>query len=345
MLSATPWSLTDDVTGSLADAPAETEYRLQAEELKPLTSASVGDTTATAMEIVFNGGDVFEMISDIGSGPHGSKDVDMYKLVVSAADVTNGKTYIFLTSLPLGGKSFDTYIRLFNSGGTEQAWNDDGGEGNYSKLTFKPTVAGSYYLVVFGYGNHNMTTGTSPYIFSNSGTGNGGAIGDYALTVTRTEYNASEQDIVDKLKTIGLNVTNESYVKWDIVGGELRLVHLDIRGLDPTDIDSLGLDWSVCTSLETMRCYNSTSESSVLPDSLFHAGDLSLVRELGAESGAAWGIVDGKFRLTHLNISYWGLFGTLNLSSFSALQNLYCSGNQLTALDVSGCSNLKHLEC
>ena len=123
----------------------------------PAYTDNVGDTRDTAKEIVFANDNTFTFADKLGEGEQGAKDVDMYKLVVSADDI--GKIYTFATSQSTGGVTVDTYMRLFNatSTGTAEhlAFNDDisGSSNRYSKITWIPTAAGTYYLGVSTYGN------------------------------------------------------------------------------------------------------------------------------------------------------------------------------------------------
>jgi len=137
--------------------------------------SDVGETLGTAMAVSFVS-DSFTTTQKIGDGAYGNKDVDMYSITVTAADV--GKKFTFRTALPAGGTSVDTYIRLFNSSGTQLAYNDDDGCSLYSYLVWTPTAVGTYYLGVSSYGNRGYNPSTA-----NSGAG--GTTGDYTLTITR----------------------------------------------------------------------------------------------------------------------------------------------------------------
>lgn len=141
-------------------------------------STDIGDTLSTAEPISFSN-NTFEMTEELGNGPHATKDVDMFRLNVGAADV--GKTYTFTTSLPIAGTAVDTYIRLFNSSGSQIDSNDDIDYpvNRYSSLSFVPTAAGTYYLGVSSFSNREYSPTTT-------GSGPGGETGDYTLTVTQT---------------------------------------------------------------------------------------------------------------------------------------------------------------
>ena len=103
-------------------------------------------------------------------------DVDMYRFTVSA-----GQRVDFDIDRP-SGSSLDSWIRLFNSGGTQLDYNDDGaapGESHtyesYLEYTF--TSGGTYYLGVSGYRNnaYNAVSGTGD---------TSGSTGDYILRLT-----------------------------------------------------------------------------------------------------------------------------------------------------------------
>ncbi|MDO4575003.1 MAG: fibronectin type III domain-containing protein [Planctomycetia bacterium] len=106
----------------------------------------IGDTISTA-ELVSLSNNSYAKTDEIGNGIYGTKDVDMYKVYM-----LTDNTYTFTTSLPTGGTSVDTYIRLFDSNGTQLDYNDDG-NGTYSQLSYTPTSSGYYYLGVSSYRN------------------------------------------------------------------------------------------------------------------------------------------------------------------------------------------------
>jgi hypothetical protein len=115
----------------------------------------------------------------IGASVSGSispaTDVDMYRVAVSA-----GQNVAF--DIDTTNNVLDSYIRLFNSAGTQLAFDDDSpapGEStprdSYLEHTF--ASAGNYYLGVSGYGNqiYNPVTG---------GGDNNGSQGSYTLRVS-----------------------------------------------------------------------------------------------------------------------------------------------------------------
>jgi Subtilase family/Bacterial pre-peptidase C-terminal domain len=102
----------------------------------------------------------------------GNKDVDIYKFNLTTA----GNVTIELGADPNNIQNFDSYLRLFNADGTEIANADDGGVGEFSKLTATLNV-GSYYVGVSGYNN----SGYNPNLASS---GVAGATGNYSLQMS-----------------------------------------------------------------------------------------------------------------------------------------------------------------
>ncbi len=118
-------------------------------------------------------------------------DVDIYRF-----NVTAGQVIDFDIDTPLNGPGgLGSFIRLFNSQGTQLAFNNDGaapGEtlGFDSYLRYSFSVGGTYYL---GVSNSNNIL----YVATNgNGDTAGGrySIGDYTLTVQATITNASDPD-------------------------------------------------------------------------------------------------------------------------------------------------------
>lgn len=57
--------------------------------------------------------------------------------------------------------NFDTVLYLFNAGGTQVAFNDDGDFGAQSLLSYLPTLSGLYYLAITGASYEPTFTGGS----------------------------------------------------------------------------------------------------------------------------------------------------------------------------------------
>ena len=81
-------------------------------------------------------------------------DVDWF-----AVDMDPARSYrIDLEGAPTGAGSLsDPYLYVFDANGNQLDWNDDGGEGFNSGLTFQPPTAGTYYI---GAGAFAANTGT-----------------------------------------------------------------------------------------------------------------------------------------------------------------------------------------
>ncbi|MFF5084898.1 PPC domain-containing protein [Actinoplanes sp. NPDC000266] len=119
--------------------------------------------------------------SQIGDGPHGrqtgdgSNDFDFYKLTAPA-----GKVLTITTATPAG--PLDTVLQLFAPDGTVLAVNDDF-TGIDSRISYRVTTGGDFYLAVSAYGG----LPADPF-----DSGSGGGIGDptpptegpYTLTLT-----------------------------------------------------------------------------------------------------------------------------------------------------------------
>ena len=103
----------------------------------------------------------------ISEGP----DVDMYKITVSAGERL--KFNVGLNTLS------DSYLRLFNSSGTQLAYDDDSGTGRGSMLSYTFTTGGTYYVGISGYGNGSYNA------VSGSGDRSSNHLGSYSLSVTR----------------------------------------------------------------------------------------------------------------------------------------------------------------
>ena len=110
----------------------------------------VDASAGTSTSYTINVGDSF-------NGTVTSGDQDWVRVTLEA-----GTTYnIALTANTSG---LDTYLRVHNSSGTQIAFNDDGGDGLNSFLSFTATTGGTYYL--------------------NAGSYNGLSTGNYTLSIT-----------------------------------------------------------------------------------------------------------------------------------------------------------------
>ena len=74
-------------------------------------------------------------------------DRDWYRITLTA-----GQTYTFTTSGTGSGDIEDSYLRLHNAAGTQIAFNDDIGAGNYfSRIVYTATATGTYFVNVGAY--------------------------------------------------------------------------------------------------------------------------------------------------------------------------------------------------
>ncbi|MDR1800864.1 MAG: InlB B-repeat-containing protein [Lachnospiraceae bacterium] len=117
------WTLYDDYGNTLTDA-----YNW---ELSYSSTASYTNTKTGTLEV--------------------ANDVDMFKFT---APVTG--TYILFVS----ASSFDNYGRLYNSSGTQIAYDDDSNGNYYFKITYSLTAGSVYYLGVTSYNSYYSGTYT-----------------------------------------------------------------------------------------------------------------------------------------------------------------------------------------
>ncbi|HAG81297.1 MAG TPA: hypothetical protein DCL61_09010, partial [Cyanobacteria bacterium UBA12227] len=143
-----------------------------------------GDTLATALNSGLSSANpgTFNLSSQIGNNPHVSprSDVDMIAFQLNAG----GRVTIDIDANQ-NGSPLDSVLRIFDSNGNQLAFSDDNaapGEGASldSYLNFTATQAGTYYVGVSGYWNHN-------YNPSVAGTGIGYSTGNYNLQMTVSE--------------------------------------------------------------------------------------------------------------------------------------------------------------
>src|SRR5262249_31929145 len=136
------------------------------------TPDAAGDTLATAQATGLGPADgAFGVTATIGDGLYLNNDVDLYKLSANA-----GQLVTAITSLPTGGTSMYTVLRLFDSAGN-QLTNNAFGNGAYSRFQYQVASAGTYYVGVSGYPNYNYdpNVGGSGYTYSD---------GDYHLALS-----------------------------------------------------------------------------------------------------------------------------------------------------------------
>ncbi len=145
----------------------------------------VGDTLGTALQTGVGplaGG--FSNTTTIGTGFHGSRDVDIYRFTAAAGTVLTAQT-----SYPLGGVPMDTMLRLIDAVGNTLLVSDDSVGSLYSQINVVVPATGTYYLAVSGAPNAFY----SPLI---GGSGLSGDTGSY-----RIDLSVTSADIGDSILT------------------------------------------------------------------------------------------------------------------------------------------------
>ena len=191
----------------------------------------------------------------IGDGAYGAKDVDLYKFTVTAGD-----TITATTALPSGGTAMDTYLRLFNSSGTQLAFDDDSGGNYYSSLTYTFTASGTYYIGVSGYAN----TAYNPKV---GGSGMTGSTGDYRLTM---DFDVSDTLAKALPVTLGPTSSVAVYYTENIGDGAYRAKDVDLYKFTVTAGDTITATTALPsggTAMDTyLRLFNSSGTQLAFDD-------------------------------------------------------------------------------
>jgi subtilisin family serine protease len=132
--------------------------------------ADAGDTLATAVAVTASAGSV-RFPDTIGNGQHGSRDVDLFKVVLQAGQSLT--IDVDARSLP-SASTLDSFVRLFDSRGREVARNDDANGSLDSFLSVVTRSGGTFYVGISGYGN-------SGYTPTRGGSGRSGSTGGYEV--------------------------------------------------------------------------------------------------------------------------------------------------------------------
>ncbi len=139
-------------------------------------SSDTNNVVAAALHVPsLTGNQQFVFQGNIGTDGQvqvGANDVDLFSINLASPGVVT-----FATSPGSGGTSFDGFLRLFNSGGSEIA-SANNSNGPYPTLQTVRLSAGTYYFGVSSFNNsaYDVNTGT--------GSANGGSTGDYKLAVS-----------------------------------------------------------------------------------------------------------------------------------------------------------------
>lgn len=130
-----------------------------------------------------NGLDAFDFVASIGADGDvnvGADDVDLYRI-----ELTSPGFPVFGLGEVEGGAVFDAYLRLFDSAGTQLAFQDDAGSNPYPTLDTREALssrlpAGVYYFGVSAFNNstYNIASGAA-FV-------DGASSGDYRVTISLT---------------------------------------------------------------------------------------------------------------------------------------------------------------
>jgi hypothetical protein len=159
------------VGGSGAAGQSTGDYQLNLTLVTPTPDAA-GDTLATAQATNLGPtAGTFSATAKIGDGLYPNKDVDLYRVDVSAGQLLSAAM-----TLPAGGTPINYYptLELFDSAGNNLSTNY-GYSYSDANLNYQFTTAGTYYVGVSGYPGYNPTVGGSGYP---------GGAGDYTLNLT-----------------------------------------------------------------------------------------------------------------------------------------------------------------
>lgn len=170
----------------LARKRSHLKRQLQLQTLEPrqmLAADTPGETLATAYEPTLTPGVQWTYNETIGNGLYGNKDVDFYKVNLSA-----GQSLTVDIDTPYYG-SLNSYVRLFSSSGTQVAYNDDEDGGGYgygyggsldSLLSYTASSTGVYYVGVSGASNTSYNVNTA-------GSGIAGTTGTYTIKMLASQ--------------------------------------------------------------------------------------------------------------------------------------------------------------
>lgn len=129
------------------------------------------DTLSSATDTFIFGSGSYSTTAALGDEATGSKDVDIYSLFGS---IGNNLT---VETSSTGGTDANTFIRVFDSKGTELIVDNDSGTGSFSKISsFSLPASDTYYIAVSGAPN-------SAYNPTVTASGVAGSTGSYALDV------------------------------------------------------------------------------------------------------------------------------------------------------------------
>jgi subtilisin family serine protease len=134
------------------------------------TPVDPGDTLATAVAVTASSGSV-RFPGQIGDGQYGSRDVDLFRVVLRAGQSLTIDVDARSLATP---STLDSFVRIFDSRGRELARNDDANGSLDSYLSVVSRSGGTFYVGLSGYGN-------SGYTATRAGSGRSGSTGQYEV--------------------------------------------------------------------------------------------------------------------------------------------------------------------
>ena len=187
-MNVVSYSPTSGYTGSDSFNYTISDGSLTASTTDTLTIHAVDNTIAQARPLTPTNNVRLATGGIIGDGPQSWSDVDIFSVSLTAGQVITFD--LDSASIDSGGSygSFNGLLRLFSSGGTQVASNDNGTDpdtnasGNDPFLSYTVTTSGTYYLGVSDSSNATYSPNTS-------GGGYGMMSGAYVLQVLRSVPN------------------------------------------------------------------------------------------------------------------------------------------------------------
>ncbi|PHS10434.1 MAG: hypothetical protein COA78_11410, partial [Blastopirellula sp.] len=169
-------TLTNAVNASLADDQGI--GTIDSEDLPPADVP--GDDLAGAQVVTLVDSVVTELSANIGDGSYTGADVDLFQVSLTAGQTLTIDVDAYYDDNGVNLSYLDSFLRVFDSSGTELTTNDDAQSANDfanlydSYLSFVAPSTGTFYIGVSAFGN-------SAYDPTTAGTGNATTTGNYKL--------------------------------------------------------------------------------------------------------------------------------------------------------------------
>ncbi|MCA9138079.1 MAG: pre-peptidase C-terminal domain-containing protein, partial [Planctomycetales bacterium] len=187
--------------------PASSTFPLDPDNSEPYAIADPpgpngpGDTLSAAKPVTLSPGSTVTESQTIGDGDYTTSDVDLFEI-----QLQYGQTLGLDTDTPTS--DLDSYIRLFDDAGNQEAANDDEGYGPDSALTFSVNRSGSFFAGVSGHQNTSYDPTSAPSGVAGTQSTHTGAY-DLNLTVDQPE---AAGDIFDDALTITAGSTTAAEI-------------------------------------------------------------------------------------------------------------------------------------